>query len=112
MNIQSPSPESSHVSLSFLSDAVKGDYPGVRELYETQFDWGDNRFIHRLLAEPPRGFYFYLPRNYQASNLLFLEDYLKGDRKGNLHPESHCAGRGGECRHLGAGGIGGGALFP
>ena len=78
MNLQSPSPESSHLSLSYLMDAVRGDYPGVRELYEAQFAAGDNRFIFRLLSEPPRGFYLYLPRNYTAENLIFLEDNLMG----------------------------------
>ena len=78
MNLHSPSPDSRHMSLSYLADAVRGDYPGVRELYESQFAEGDNRFIYRLLAEPPRGFYLYLPRNYSSENLIFLEDNLIG----------------------------------
>ncbi len=78
MNPQAPGPDNRNMRLSFLHDAVLGDYPGVKELYEAQFAAGDNKFIYRLLAEPPRGFYIYLPRNYSAENLLFLEDRLNG----------------------------------
>jgi Fe-S cluster assembly protein SufD len=76
MNPNRPSPESKHMSLSHLSDALRGDYPGVKELYQAQFNAASNRFSYRLLAEPPQGFYLYLPRDYRAENILFLEDNL------------------------------------
>ncbi|MDC7222804.1 MAG: Fe-S cluster assembly protein SufD [Spirochaetales bacterium] len=81
MNLMGPSPESRHMSLSHLSDAVRGDYPGVQELFQAQFDGADNRFVYRQLAEPPRGFYLYLPRNYRPRDLLFLEDHLTRSRQ-------------------------------
>ncbi|MBN2625137.1 MAG: SufD family Fe-S cluster assembly protein [Spirochaetales bacterium] len=80
MNTMTPAEDDKTMRLAFLHDAVRGDYPGVEELYRDYFEAADNRFTYRLLAEPPRGFYLYLPRNYTASDLLFLEDKLNGER--------------------------------
>lgn len=74
--LHSPSADNQNMSLFKLSEAVRGDFPGVQELYEAQFAAGDNRFVYRLLAEVPRGLYFYFPRNYHPEELIFLEDMM------------------------------------
>lgn len=96
-SFQVPQPTQQHLRLAPLQEALAGDFPGVRELMEDALESVENRFQARLLAEAPQGFYLYLPQNYKASDILFLEDRLKKEQNGGCSCGGSCGcGSGGE----------------
>jgi len=89
-SFQTPGSGQKHLRLATLEEAIAGDFPGAKKLLKTALDQVKNRFQARLLAEAPQGFYFYLPKDYQTEDILFLEDRIRENQQ--HHKGCSCGG--------------------